>query len=70
METTTKHGAIAGKTQQNETNYYNLDAIISVGYRMNSKKTTQFRIWATTVLKEYMIKGFVMDDERQVISIT
>ena len=62
METTTKHGAIAGKTQQNETNYYNLDAIMSVGYRINSKKTTQFRIWATTVLKEYMIKGFVMDD--------
>lgn len=64
METTTKHGAIAGKTQKNETNYYNLDAIISVGYRINSKKATQFRIWATTVLKEYMIKGFVMDDER------
>lgn len=61
---TTKHGAIEGKTQQNETNYYNLDAIISVGYRVNSKKATQFRIWATNVLKEYMIKGFVMDDER------
>lgn len=64
METTTKHGAIEGKTQQNETNYYNLDAIISVGYRINSKKATQFRIWATSVLKEYIIKGFVMDDER------
>lgn len=64
MEITTRHGAIEGKTQQNETNYYNLDAIISVGYRINSKKATQFRIWATSVLKEYMIKGFVMDDER------
>ena len=64
METTTRHGAIEGKTQHNETNYYNLDAIISVGYRINSKKATQFRIWATSVLKEYMIKGFVMDDKR------
>lgn len=64
METTTRHGAIEGKMQQNETNYYNLDAIISVGYRVNSKKATQFRIWATSVLKEYMIKGFVMDDDR------
>jgi len=43
---------------------YNLDMIIAVGYRVNSKKATQFRIWATKVLKEYMIKGFVMDDER------
>ena len=46
------------------TTVYNLDAIIAVGYRVNSKKATQFRIWATKVLKEYMIKGFVMDDER------
>jgi hypothetical protein len=46
------------------TNFYNLDAIIAVGYRVNSKKATMFRIWATKVLKEYMIKGFVMDDER------
>lgn len=61
---TTRHGAIEGKTQQSETNYYNLDAIISVGYRINSKKATQFRIWATSILKEYMLKGFVMDDER------
>lgn len=44
--------------------YYNLDAIISVGYRVNSSKATQFRIWATTTLKEYIIKGFAMDDER------
>ncbi|PMB85026.1 cell filamentation protein Fic [Dolosicoccus paucivorans] len=46
------------------TSFYNLDAIISVGYRVNSKKATNFRQWATSVLKEYMIKGFAMDDER------
>ena len=44
--------------------FYNLDAIISVGYRVNSRKATKFRIWATGVLKEYMLKGFAMDDER------
>lgn len=44
--------------------FYNLDAIISVGYRVNSAKATQFRIWATKILKEYMQKGFVLDDER------
>jgi hypothetical protein len=47
-----------------KTKFYNLDAIIAVGYRVNSKKATQFRIWATQVLKEYVIKGFAMDDER------
>src|SRR3990170_5523286 len=46
------------------TNYYNLDVIISVGYRVKSLRGTQFRIWATDKLKEYIIKGFVMDDER------
>ena len=46
------------------TKFYNLDAIISVGYRVNSRRATQFRIWATSVLKEYMTKGFVLDDER------
>ena len=61
---TTEHGAIEGKKQTRDLNYYNLDAIISVGYRINSKKATAFRIWATNVLKEYMIKGFAMDDER------
>ncbi len=64
METTTPHGAIPGKTQSTTTNYYNLDAIISVGYRVNSIQATHFRIWATKTLKEYMVKGFVMDDER------
>ena len=46
------------------TNFYNLDAIISVGYRVNSKRATAFRIWATGILKEYMTKGFVLDDDR------
>ncbi len=64
MEITTQHGAIEGKTQQKETNFYSLDAIISVGYRVNSAKATHFRIWATKVLKEFIQKGFVLDDER------
>lgn len=58
METT----AADGKTYS--TKYYNLDAIIAVGYRVNSKKATMFRIWANRVLKEYIIKGYAMDDER------
>lgn len=56
METTAEDGKIY------QTNFYNLDAIIAVGYRVNSKKATQFRIWATGVLREYIIKGFVLDD--------
>ena len=62
--TTTPHGAIEGKTQTKDTQFYNLDAIISVGYRVNSHRATQFRIWATGVLKEYMTKGFALDDDR------
>lgn len=61
---TTPHGAIAGKTQVSFSKFYNLDAIISVGYRVNSNQATAFRIWATERLKEYIIKGFTMDDER------
>ncbi len=64
LETTTPHGAIPGKTQTKSTNYYNLDAAISVGYRVNSAKATQFRIWATKTLKEFIQKGFLLDDER------
>lgn len=64
LELTTQHGAIADKTQTKETKFYNLDAIISVGYRVNSTKATQFRIWATNTLKEFITKGFVIDDER------
>lgn len=64
IATPNPHGRTEGSTQYIPTNYYNLDAIISVGYRVNSMQATQFRIWATNILKEYMIKGFVMDDER------
>ena len=64
METTTRHGAIEGKTQEHAVNFYNLDAIIAVGYRVNSRRATQFRIWATQVLREYIIKGFALNDER------
>ena len=64
LEHTTEHGAIAGKTQTKQVKYYNLDAVISVGYRVNSTQATQFRIWATKLIKEYIIKGFAMDDER------
>lgn len=56
------HTAEDGKTYQ--TNFYNLDAIIAVGYRVNSRQATQFRIWATKTLREFIIKGFVLDDER------
>ena len=64
LETTTQHGAVEGKTQTKPTKYYNLDAIISVGYRVNSAQATQFRIWATNLLREFMIKGFILDDDR------
>ena len=53
-----------GRSVKRQVDFYNLDAIISVGYRVNSRRATQFRIWATGVLKEYMIKGFALDDER------
>ncbi len=64
FRTTTQHGAIAGKTQEVEVNLYNLDVIISVGYRVKSQQGTQFRIWATQRLKEYIIKGFALNDDR------
>jgi len=58
LETTAEDG------KKYKTKYYNLDAIISVGYRVNSTQATRFRIWATERLKEYMLKGFILDDER------
>lgn len=61
---TTKHGAIEHKTQTTTIKYYNLDVIISVGYRVKSLQGTRFRQWATQHLKEFIIKGFTMDDER------
>lgn len=62
METTTRHGAIAGKTQTKDTNFYNLDAILSVGYRVNSKNATAFRIWANQVLKQYLLQGYAINE--------
>ena len=64
MEITTRHGAIEGKTQTSSVDFYHLDAIIAVGYRVNSAKATKFRQWATKILNEYIRKGFVLDDER------
>ena len=61
---TTQHGAIAGKTQEVSVKCYNLDVIISVGYRVKSHQGTQFRIWATQRLREYIVKGFALNDER------
>jgi hypothetical protein len=61
---TTQHGAIEGKKQEKEVKHYNLDVIISVGYRVKSVQGTQFRIWATQRLKEYIVKGFALNDER------
>ena len=64
FRTTTQHGAITGKTQEQEINLYNLEVIISVGYRVKSQQGTQFRIWATQRLKEYIVKGFALNDDR------
>lgn len=61
---TTPHGAISGKSQVHEVLFYNLDVIISVGYRVHSIAGTRFRQWATKRLHEYIVKGFTMDDER------
>lgn len=61
--TTTQHGAIDGKTQTHRVEYYNLDMIISLGYRVHSYRGVQFRMWASTVLKEYLIKGFALNDD-------
>lgn len=58
---TTQHGAIEGKTQIKKVEYYNLDVIISVGYRVKSKQGTQFRIWANKILKDYLLKGYSLN---------
>jgi len=63
FRTTTKHGAIEGKTQTRDVKYYNLDVVISVGYRVKSHRGVRFRKWATALIKEYLIKGFAMNDE-------
>ena len=60
---TTQHGAIKGKSQTQRIKYYNLEVIISVGYRVKSHRGVHFRQWATALIKEYLIKGFAMNDE-------
>ena len=62
--TTTQHGAIKGKTQTKKVAYYNLDMILAIGYRVRSPRGMQFRNYATTILKEYLVKGFAIDDEK------
>jgi hypothetical protein len=62
--TTTQHGAIVGKTQTHMTEYYNLDVIISVGYRVESKRGIAFRKWANSVLKQYIIQGYAVNNSR------
>lgn len=64
IATTTHHGAMAGKTQTKAVMYFNLDMIISVGYRVNSIRGTHFRIWATRQLTELIRKGFVLDNQK------
>lgn len=61
---TTQHGAITGKTQAKPIKYYNLDVIISVGYRVKSKQGTQFRQWATQRLKDYLVQGYAINEKR------
>ncbi len=64
METAAQNGAMPDKNRTGEALFYNLDAIISVGYRVQSRRATEFRAWAASLLGEYMLKGFAMDDER------
>ncbi|MDY0315899.1 MAG: RhuM family protein [Bacteroidales bacterium] len=62
LEHTTQHGAIKGKKQKTNVKHYNLDLVLSVGYRINSTRATQFRIWATNVLKDYLLKGYAINN--------
>jgi hypothetical protein len=62
LEHTTLHGALSQKTQKTRVKYYSLDAVLAVGYRVNSGRATQFRIWATRVLKDYLLKGYVINN--------
>lgn len=64
FELTTQHGAIEGKKQSKNVKHYNLDVIISVGYRVKSKQGTQFRIWANTILKKHLVNGYTVNEKR------
>jgi hypothetical protein len=66
LEHTTIHGAMAKKTQIQQVKTYNLDAVLSVGYRVNTKNATQFRIWANQILKDYIIKGYAVNDRLKI----
>jgi predicted XRE-type DNA-binding protein len=70
LEHTTQHGAMKGKTQKNKIKFYNFDAILSVGYRVNSVRATQFRIWANRVLKEFLLKGYAINQRMNRIENT
>ncbi len=70
LELTTHHGAIKSKTQTKKVKYYNIDAVISVGYRVNSIRATQFRIWATKILKDYLLKGYALNQRMNRIENT
>lgn len=61
LEHTTQHGAIKGKNQNIKVKYYNIDVVLSVGYRVNSVQATQFRIWANRILKDYLLKGYAIN---------
>jgi death-on-curing family protein len=64
LEHTTQHGAIKGKIQHTKTKFYNLDTIISVGYRVNSQRATAFRMWATKTLKKHLVEGYTLNEKR------
>ncbi len=70
LEHTTQHGAMKGKTQTIKIKFYNFDAILSVGYRVNSVRATQFRIWANRVLKEFLLKGYAINQRMNRIENT
>ena len=62
LEHTTIHGAISEKTQKTKIKFYNIDAVLAVGYRVNSLRASQFRIWATNILKDYLLKGYALNN--------
>jgi hypothetical protein len=67
---TTPHGAIKGKTQNRAVKFYNLDVIISVGYRVKSQRGTQFRQWATKRLKDYLVQGYAINEKRITVPVS
>lgn len=70
LEHDTQHGAIKGRTKKSYTKYYNIDAVLSVGYRVNSIRATQFRIWANKILKDHLLKGYTLNQRMNRIENT